>query len=57
MTGGGGECLGGEGADYFFSALGGVGARGAGGDDGEGYACVSVGLYAVSAFVCGADDG
>ena len=49
--------LGGEGADDFFSTFGGVGARGAGGDDGEGDARVTVGLYAVSAFVGGADDG
>ena len=31
--------------------------RGAWGDDGEGDACVTVGLYALSAFVGGADDG
>ena len=41
----------------MFGSFGGVGARGAGGDDGEGYACVSVGLYALFAFFRGADDG
>ena len=41
----------------MFGSFGGVWARGAGGDDGEGYARFSVGLYALSAFFGGADDG
>ena len=46
-----------EGADDFLSPLRSPSTRGAGGDDGEGYACVSVGLYALFAFFRGADDG
>ena len=46
-----------QGTDDFLSPLRSPNPRAPRSDDGEGDACVSVGLYAVFAFVRGADDG
>ena len=43
--------------DNLFSFLGSPNPRDAWRNNGESYACVSVGLYALSALVWGADDG